>query len=830
MAHMIPGDGPWNTGSNRAEPLVYKALSKLDDQFTIIHSLPWITSAVRTIDPSYAPTGEIDFIILHPQMGILVIEVKGGEFAYDRHRFVYIKTKQEFDPIGQIRKGTFALSKLIQKTGIPTTVGYAWIFPDVVMQNRAVPPALIDVPNDERLFIDYRETDKICERVIEIMRYWRSSLRTQPLSTDQIQKIVDAICPQEDYTPSWDDRIEKDNRTWLTLNSQQRWNLNRFLDDDRTVVTGRPGTGKTVLAMAAARIYAGQGKSVLILFFNSRISEKINAEMKDEPQIDVSTFHALCIKAEQRLGTYNGEEKTPEWFTQKAQISLQKAIRDKKMISYDVVIVDEGQVFRREWYDILRGWIPKIHVFCDETQSFSFENPLTNRQVEDTIAAERVGTLTVNMRSPMEVFKRLEIALPTDYEQFSMRPSETDTLQEIVSFNLESDLTAVIDRLHRQKVYPNSIAVLTSTSWLDHFKETSLLETLKKKVALVDTSSRARGLEYPVVIVCGIAINEHNELVNAYARATSRVIAIYHFMNFHDVSPNDPRLSPFLSEMLKKPEVRDAIQKPWEYTRKSLGWLMEPVPGAPFELYWNKSLGAWVMPNADDTIAKKLWEAHFLRKTHYPSLRYSHPESKLTIFYSSQPERTFGSKVEQDTVDIIHCPLCGELAIQHQEEVLCVHCKKTELTQMPILSPTIGESCDVIVSPQKYNATQKIRIGLHLMALAALEKLASEKKEIIISHVIGRFPSRNGYQALLILSGIELLTAPVDKIYNNDGLVERYGKWVAPGDIRDLRSIIPNCTSYWFNKGWLSRVGKGIYKRTGKIASLHEDSDKDAED
>jgi len=170
------------------------------------------------------------------------------------------------------------------------------------------------------------------------------------------------------------------------------------------------------------------------------------------------------------------------------------------------------------------------------------------------------------------------------------------------------------------------------------------------------------------------------------------------------------------------------------------------------------------------------------------------------------------------------------MAIQPQEAILCVHCLMAEPTPLPTFTPTISEICDVIASPQKYKTAQKIQIGLHLIALATLGKLDSEKKEIIISHTLERFPGRNGYQALLVLLGIDLLTAPVGKIYTNEGLVERYGKWVAPGDIKDIRSIMPHCTSYWFNKGWLAKVDKGKYQRTEKIAPLNEDANSGVED
>lgn len=122
---MIPPSGAVQNKSIYAEPAVYGALSQLDDNFIVIHSLPWICVAVKSINPTYAPSGEIDFIVLHPEYGILAIEVKGGQFKYDEHQFVYLHNQQPFKPIDQIRRGTFALRNLLLNSSIKITIGYA---------------------------------------------------------------------------------------------------------------------------------------------------------------------------------------------------------------------------------------------------------------------------------------------------------------------------------------------------------------------------------------------------------------------------------------------------------------------------------------------------------------------------------------------------------------------------------------------------------------------------------------------------------------------------------------------------------------------------------
>ena len=68
MAIMIPALTPQETRSP-AEPNIYWQLKLgLADDFVVIHSLPWLCSAVKKVDSKYPPTGEIDFLVVHRRL------------------------------------------------------------------------------------------------------------------------------------------------------------------------------------------------------------------------------------------------------------------------------------------------------------------------------------------------------------------------------------------------------------------------------------------------------------------------------------------------------------------------------------------------------------------------------------------------------------------------------------------------------------------------------------------------------------------------------------------------------------------------------------------
>src|SRR4051812_19785362 len=81
---MIPERPPDFHGSD-GERRVFAALKALPDEYTVIHSFRWVHPHSKHIVLKDLPAqGEGDFVLLHPQKGILVVEVKGGKVWCER--------------------------------------------------------------------------------------------------------------------------------------------------------------------------------------------------------------------------------------------------------------------------------------------------------------------------------------------------------------------------------------------------------------------------------------------------------------------------------------------------------------------------------------------------------------------------------------------------------------------------------------------------------------------------------------------------------------------------------------------------------------------------
>jgi len=170
MARMFPDFGPKSNDSKYAEPLFYRTLKdELDDKFTVIHSIPWLSSFVSGLHNKKSPIGEIDFLILHPELGTLAVEVKGGKISHGRNGYYYTNTGDRLDPVSQLDRSMFALQKILENNGVKIKIGRGFYFPDSKMNPFELPPELVDYSSlvPKALTIDIN--DSVGEKVQQIM-------------------------------------------------------------------------------------------------------------------------------------------------------------------------------------------------------------------------------------------------------------------------------------------------------------------------------------------------------------------------------------------------------------------------------------------------------------------------------------------------------------------------------------------------------------------------------------------------------------------------------------------------------------------------------------
>lgn len=458
----------------------------------------------------FSPEGEADFVIFHEEYGILVLEVKGGNISYNKHAYFTNGNKLKDDPHLQSRKSAHYLRTLLENLSNEILIGYAVAFPD------SKKPPYVDFREVTTFDIDDLENFEI--KILKTFEFWKNNYKKKNIYVSNIKKNINEIfkklIPEFKIDPL-NHKIEFDNKNWLKLSQNQTDILTKILKSERFFVSGRAGTGKTIIAIILSRLLQEKKEKVLFLTFNVELSQMIYEELKDNEYITSLRFHQYLRKFAQSIGkedSLNNEKEILEYLIKINQNE------------FDVLIIDEAQSLATIWLNLLSKHFKdkKIFIFSDELQSFSNEGNITNLQMKKIFHFDNEVTLSINYRSPFKVYKRLLEIFDSSIQQTTPRTLDNLDLKEIITDNPRKSVEDNIDDLLNRGVKKEDIVILIPSS------EGRNIESYEYNSIKIQTVKKYRGMEKPIVIfVLGsLNKNDFNELYVAYSRSTTQTVVI----------------------------------------------------------------------------------------------------------------------------------------------------------------------------------------------------------------------------------------------------------------------------------------------------------------
>ena len=402
MARMIPDIDP-ETINNSGERAVYIELrDQLPKKWVVRHHFPFC------IKTSYLQEKEADFIVLAPERGLMVLEVKGSA-GYESSGGIWYRIKRDGtreatgNPFEQAMSTKHKLVEWlakkacgVAKNDFPGIFGHLVVYPFGKFTNAVGPTA------EPAVMLNYTDMKLIHDRLENAFAVWGMPLRARMFTSEVMQKVERCITDDIKLVPILSAQVQQDNRIIEALTQTQFAAFRGVMGNRRVHVHGGAGSGKTLLAFWAATALAAKGERVLFVCFN-RVLASWLARRPDSQTITVMSFHALAHETISKASIpFTPPDETDvdareEFFANEAPALFAQAIDlldEHQLPRYDAVIIDEGQDFHPDWWFPIQLLLKdpdqgRLCIFSDPAQAgvygreVGYPAPMTQYQLQE---------------------------------------------------------------------------------------------------------------------------------------------------------------------------------------------------------------------------------------------------------------------------------------------------------------------------------------------------------------------------------------------------------------------------------------------------------------
>ena len=304
------------------------------------------------------------------------------------------------------------------------------------------------------------------------------------MELDSYKAIKGAILTNFKLVPSLPRTLQSEGDSLLRLTEDQKKVIEGLSDNKRVAINGVAGSGKTLLALHQAQIWAREGKKTLLLCYNRNLAEDLRTRVTHE-NLTIRNFHALASEVCQRCGipfTVPSEPKAKkEFWKVQAALATAEAFEDNPEECFDAVIVDEAQDFENSYWlavgEMLRGEDSRLFYLHDHSQTLYTEEP-------DYPRSDTRYNLRINCRNTEAITATCASVIKEEigclWSAPAGEPPEFNQLKSVDEY--QPQIEALLGRLLKQeKLSPSQIAILRP------FKASPFDETRMRKVRFTES-------------------------------------------------------------------------------------------------------------------------------------------------------------------------------------------------------------------------------------------------------------------------------------------------------------------------------------------------------
>ncbi|WP_310964546.1 nuclease-related domain-containing DEAD/DEAH box helicase [Nocardioides terrisoli] len=479
---------------------------------------------------------EADLVVLLPDVGAVVLEVKGGSVWYDgEHWHQSGGGERRIHPVEQAKDAKYALRDYVESDP-------RWSRGRITWAHGVVTPysdfsSDFGTPDCPRWALHDRvDMADLADRVANNARGMARG--TKAPSYDDLVLLSQVLhgrsFTERDLNAEAAQRRSASDR--LTAEQAQLLRVTRLLN--RVEVRGGAGSGKTVLALAQAKeLSRGRDgeppQRVALLCYSIGLGEFLKREVEGWPKRARPAFVGTYEELGRSWGAPGGEREDSEFWEERLPSMMAELARelppDKR---FDAFVVDEAQDFAESW------WTPLLRAMQNEEESGLYIYSDENQRIFARFGRPPVPLVPLvldhNLRNTKQIHAAFGPLAPT---QMTPRGGEGVEVSFLPADDPLDAADDAVELLLEVGWHPANIALLTTGS--RHTEQLNLTEelgqhgywrTFWEDDVFYGHVLGCKGLERPAVVLC---VNEttardrsREKLYVGMSRATDQLIVV----------------------------------------------------------------------------------------------------------------------------------------------------------------------------------------------------------------------------------------------------------------------------------------------------------------